>query len=277
MKITARPFSLSPIPRRVVCLTEESVETLYLLGLEDHIVGVSAYVKRPAAAMKKKRVTAFVKANVRAIVELKPDLVLGYSDIQKEIARDLVGHGLSVWIANHRRLEDILSYVQQLANLFQKQKEGARLVEKLLRAAEGARKRARRLLSRPRVYFEEWDEPQISAITWVSEMIELAGGRDIFENLRGEPLATGRIVSRDSVKALRPDIIFSCWCGKRMKRSSFDERFAEVPAVKTGWVRELEPEIFLQPGPAPFLDGLRILSDTYAEWALSACARSPAR
>lgn len=247
----------------MVCLTEESVELLWKLGLSDSIVGVSAWVKRPPEARKKKRVCNFLEAKIDDIQALKPDLVLGYSDIQKDMARELIGAGLNVWIGNQRSLTEILEWMLQLAGLFGVRTKGEKIVGAYWRKMEKISKvkRARK----PRVYFEEWDDPMISGIRWVSEMIELCGGEDVFASRRKESLAKGRIVTVAEVLEKKPDIFLGCWCGKRLKPDAVCARLGNAMAV-----HELAPEVFLQPGPAPFEDGLGILSQLFDEWQVPA-------
>ncbi|MAX66229.1 MAG: ABC transporter substrate-binding protein [Bacteriovoracaceae bacterium] len=252
-------------PQRIICLTEEPVETLYLLGKEHLIVGVSAFVKRPKEAQKLPKVSFFTSSNYKKILEKKPDLVLGHSDIQKDIARDLIEMGQNVFIANHRSLEEILQYIQLLSRMVDASQEGEKLIKKLRNKINEAKEFTKTLHRRPKVYFEEWDEPQISAIKWVSELIELCGGENIFASKSDGLLAKERFVSNADVVAMNPDIIFACWCGKKVQLSSFAQRegFSEVSAIKSKRVLELPPEIFLQPGPAVFLEGINILIEHF--------------
>ncbi len=249
------------IPRKIICLTEESVETLALLGRLDLVAGVSIFVKRPLEAQNLPKVSAFTSSKIDTIVDLKPDLVLGFSDIQKDIARDLIGAGVNVWIANHRTLQETLDYVLLLGRLVGEEARAQVLVDNWDRKLEETRQKTSAWSYRPKVYFEEWDEPQISAIRWVSELIEVAGGADIFAERSSAKLAQGRFCSAEEVAKSQPDIIFGCWCGKRVKLDSFASRpgWESIPAIKMHEVHELEPEIFLQPGPALFVDGLDIM------------------
>jgi iron complex transport system substrate-binding protein len=250
------------IPRKIICLTEESVETLYLLGRPDLIAGASIFVKRPAEAQKLPKVSAFTSSKIDTIVEMQPDLVLGFSDIQKDIARDLIGAGLNVWIANHRSLQETLDYVLLLGRLIGEEAKAQVLCDQWSQELDQYRERAAKLTHKPRVYFEEWDEPQISAIQWVSELIDACGGQDIFSERSVSKLAQGRFCSSDEVVARDPEIILGCWCGKKVKLNSFAKRrgWDQVTAIKNQRVHELSPEVFLQPGPALFVDGLQILS-----------------
>ncbi|MFZ4712081.1 MAG: ABC transporter substrate-binding protein [Bacteriovoracaceae bacterium] len=248
-------------PRSIVCLTEESVEVLGHLGRLDLVKGVSVFVKRPEEALQIPKVSYFTSSNLEKIVDLKPDLILGFSDIQKDIARDLIGLGLNVHIANHRTLQGILDYTLMLASLIGEREKGILLVDRLNRKMEQAQKSAEQLMVKPRVYFEEWDEPMISAIGWVSELIELAGGQDLFAHKSKGILAKDRFVSSDEVVLQNPQIILGCWCGKKVNLNHFKERpnWSNIEAIENSKVFELEPEIFLQPGPAPILDGLDLL------------------
>ncbi len=261
-------------PRNIVCLTEESVEVLGLIGALDLVKGVSVFVKRPEAALSIPKVSYFTSSNLEKIVELKPDLVLGFSDIQKDIAKELIGLGLNVFIANHRSLKGILDYTLMLSSMVGKRDAGIELVDRLQRKMEAVQTQAKKLSCSPRVYFEEWDDPMISAIQWVSECINLAGGKDIFSHKAGGILAKDRFVQSEDVIRANPQIIHGCWCGKKVKIQDFYTRtgWEGIDAVKTNHIFELEPEIFLQPGPAPILDGLDLLSQTYFDW--EKCMRS---
>ena len=254
------------IPSKIICLTEESVETLALLGRIDLVAGVSIFVKRPSEAQNLPKVSAFTHSKIDTIVELKPDLVLGFSDIQKDIARDLIGAGLNVWISNHRSIQETLDYVLMLGRLVGEEQKAQELV--LSWENEIKRLKAMTHKKRPKIYFEEWDEPQISAIRWVSELIEICGGEDVFKERSAEKLAKGRFVTSQEVIERAPDIIFGCWCGKKVRIDKITERsgWSEIPAVKNQQVFELEPEIFLQPGPALFVDGLRIMAKYLENW-----------
>src|SRR6266481_580534 len=206
-------------PERIVCLTEETTETLYLLGEERRIVGISGYTVRPPRARREKpRVSAFLSAKNEAILALKPDLVLGFSDLQADIARDLAKAGLNVALFNQRSVDEILSMVLMLASMVGAAERGQKLVGELEKSLDAVRDAARRLPRRPRVYFEEWDEPMISAIRWVSELVEIAGGEDVFSDRSFSRSATGRIIAdlREVVDR-QPDIIIGSWCGKKFR------------------------------------------------------------
>lgn len=260
--------SKSDIPGKIICLTEESVETLALLGQLHRVIGVSIFVKRPLAAQSIPKVSAFTSSKIDTILDMAPDLVLGFSDIQKDIARDLIGAGLNVWIANHRTLEETLTYVQLLGRLVGEPERAAQLVNEWRAKIEEIQRKAARWSRKPRVYFEEWDEPQISAIRWVSELIEVCGGEDIFSERSHAKLAQGRFCQSAEVVERAPDIIFGCWCGKKVRVAAITARpgWETIPAVKQQQVYELEPEIFLQPGPALFVDGLDILFSYLEKW-----------
>ena len=249
-------------PERIVCLTEETTETLYLLGEERRIVGISGYTVRPPRARREKpRVSAFLSAKTEKILDLKPDLVIGFSDLQADIARELAKAGLSVLIFNQRSVQEILDMVQMLASMVGAAEKGERLVaslEKNLRdAREGAPKR------RPRVYFEEWDEPMISGIRWVSELIAIAGGEDVLAELSLSPAATGRIHDGRAVIERRPEVILGSWCGKKFRpeRVAARQGWQEIPAVREKRLYEIKSAEILQPGPAALTDGLRRIQE----------------
>jgi iron complex transport system substrate-binding protein len=254
---------------KIICLTEESVETLFLLGKGSQIQGVSSFVKRPLEATKLPKVSLFTSSKIDTIVKMQPDLVVGYSDIQKDIARDLIEQGLNVWISNHRSLSETLSYIYHLALLVDAKEQGIKLIDQLQHKIEKAKAFALNLKTRPKVYFEEWDEPMISAIEWVSELIELCGGESVTGSFSKAKLAKDRIVTSEFIIEQNPDIIFGCWCGKKVKIPKILERqnWDCISAIKNHQVFELEPEIFLQPGPAVILDGIDILIDYFSKWS----------
>jgi iron complex transport system substrate-binding protein len=258
-------------PRRIVCLTEETTETLYLLGEEERIVGISGFTVRPPRARREKpKVSAFTSAKIDRIVELRPDLVLGFSDLQADIAAELVRSGIDVHVFNHRSVEGILRMVRTLGGLVGCDAKARALAEELHTGLEEVRRRAAGLARHPRVYFEEWDEPQISGIRWVSELVGIAGGEDCFPELAVQSLGRDRIV-RDPVEVVRraPDIILGSWCGKKFRPDSVAARagWADVPAVREGFVREIKSSIILQPGPAALTDGVRAVQAVIEEWA----------
>ena len=248
-------------PERIVCLTEETTETLYLLGEERRIVGISGYTVRPPRARKEKpRVSAFLSAKNEKILELKPDLVLGFSDLQADIARDLAKAGLNVVLFNQRSVDDILSMILALSSLVGAADKGTALIRKLEANLHSIRSAARRFPRKPRVYFEEWDEPMISAIRWVSELIEIAGGEDVFKELSFSQGAAGRVIQdAGSVVARQPDIIFGSWCGKKYRPERVAARpgWHAMPAVQAGHLYEVKSAEILQPGPAALTDGVR--------------------
>ena len=260
-------------PQRIVCLTEETTETLYLLGEQQRIVGISGFTVRPPQARKEKpRVCAFTSANTAKIVALKPDLVLGFSDLQADIAVQLIKLGIDVHIFNQRSIDQILRMIHVLGGMVGCAAKAAALVATLRDGLTSIRDAALRLPKRPRVYFEEWDAPQISGIKWVSELIELAGGIDCFPELAQESLARNRIIA-DSSEVVRraPDIIMGSWCGKKFNSAAVAARsgWGEIPAVRSGALYEIKSPIILQPGPAALTDGVRRMHDIIAAWAAS--------
>jgi iron complex transport system substrate-binding protein len=255
-------------PERIVCLTEETVETLYLLGEQDRIVGISGYVVRPPRARREKpRVSAFISADIPKILDLKPDLVLTFSDLQADIAATLIKHGASVHAFNQRTVAEILDMIRTLGALVGASDRAALLAGKLAAAIAMTREHASRLPRRPKVYFEEWDNPMISGIGWVSELIEIAGGLDVFADLAGRRLAKDRIVTEEQVIAREPDIIVGSWCGKKFRPERLANRpgFDRVPAVRRGAVHEIKSPLILQPGPAALTDGLAALEAIIAK------------
>jgi iron complex transport system substrate-binding protein len=264
-------LDMAKYPERIICLTEESVETLFLLGEEKRIVGVSAFVERPAKAKKIKTVSAFTSANIDKILELKPDLVLGFSDIQKDIAKELIGAGVNVFIANHRSLDEILNYILWLGSMVGKREESEALISKLEENIREARELSGSFKVRPRVYIEEWDDPMISGIRWFSELIEVCGGVDIFKEQGEQSLAQDRIVNHEAVIAKNPDFILGCWCGKKVDIDEIKNRdgYDQIGAVKNSRVFELDPAIFLQPGPAPLLDGIPKIIEILKDFKLT--------
>ncbi|HVW70595.1 MAG TPA: cobalamin-binding protein [Steroidobacteraceae bacterium] len=258
-------------PQRIVCLTEETTETLYLLGEEWRIVGISGFTVRPPQARKEKpRVSAFTSAKIDKILALKPDLVLGFSDLQADIAADLIRAGIEVHVFNHRGIEDILRMIRTLGGMIGCEAKTLDLIRQLTAGLAQVRERAAALPRKPRVFFEEWDEPLISGIRWVSELVELAGGEDCFPELSTQALGRHRIVA-DPLEVVRraPDIILGSWCGKKFQPSEVAARpgWADVPAVRDGFVREIKSPIILQPGPAALTDGVRAVQAVIEEWA----------
>lgn len=256
-------------PPRIVCLTEETVETLYLLGRQASIVGISGYTVRPPEARREKpRVSAFTSADIPKIEALKPDLVLAFSDLQADIVADLIRRGIAVHAFNQRDVAGILAVIRTLGALVDARDDAARLADRLAANVETARARAAERKVRPRVFFEEWDEPLISGIRWVSELIEVAGGVDVFADLSRETLAMHRIVHPDAVIAAAPDIIVGSWCGKKFRPEKVAARpgFEAVPAVRDGAVYEIKSSLILQPGPAALTDGLAAIERIIRDW-----------
>jgi iron complex transport system substrate-binding protein len=259
-------------PSRIVCLTEETVETLYLLGEDARIVGVSGYAVRPARVRKEKpRVSAFISADVPKILALEPDLVLTFSDLQADIAAELIRSNIAVHAFNQRSVAGILDMIRTLGALVGASGKADALADTLAARVDAIQERSSRLPRRPRVYFEEWDEPMISGLGWVSELVETAGGIDVFPHLAARKNAKDRIVSPQAVIAARPDIIIGSWCGKKFVPARIAGRpgFAQVPAVATGWLREIKSTLILQPGPAALTEGLDALAAIVSEWVES--------
>jgi iron complex transport system substrate-binding protein len=257
-------------PERIVCLTEETTETLYLLGEERRIVGISGYTVRPPRARREKpRVSAFLSAKTDRILELKPDLVLGFSDLQADIARDLAKAGLNIMIFNQRSVDEILSMILTLAAMVGAGEKGVALVKKLESGLAEIAAIAKAFPRRPRVYFEEWDEPMISAIRWVSELVEIAGGEDVFAELSRSQGATGRVVKDGSeVVRRKPEVMLASWCGKKFRAERVAARpgWDAVPAVKNGQMHEIKSADILQPGPAALTDGVRRIHAILADY-----------
>lgn len=244
-------------PQRVICLTEETCEWLYLLGEERRIVGISAYTVRPArAAREKPKVSAFLSGNVKKIKALKPDLVIGFSDIQADLAQKLIKEGLNVLVTNQRSLSEIIQTLRLVANLVGQQPRG----EKFIRAWEKKLGRIRKSVAgkkKPRVFFQEWDDPVITAIGWVAELIHICGGKNIFEG-KSHAMAKDRIVNLSAVAKAKPEVIIGSWCGKPVDFEWIKTRaeLANTPAVKNNRLFEIDSADILQPGPALFLDGV---------------------
>jgi iron complex transport system substrate-binding protein len=248
-------------PERIVCLTEETTETLYLLGEERRIVGISGYTVRPARARREKpRVSAFLSAHTEKIVALKPDLVLGFSDLQADISKDLVKAGLNVVIFNQRSVEEILNMIFVLSAIVGASEKGLRLVKRLEDNISEIRNAAKAFPRKPKVYFEEWDEPMISGIRWVSELIEIAGAEDVFSEKSFSQSASGRIIAdAREVVDRKPDVIIGSWCGKKFRPERVAARpgWHEIPAVRKSELHEIKSADILQPGPAALTDGVK--------------------
>jgi iron complex transport system substrate-binding protein len=262
-------------PQRIVCLTEEPTETLYLLGEQHRIVGISGFTVRPARARREKpKVAAFTTAKIDKIIALRPDLVVGFSDLQADIAAELIRAGIEIHIFNQRSVEQILAFIRTLGRLVAAGDKAEALASELQRGLDGAREQAQRLPCRPRVYFEEWDNPLISGIRWVSELISIAGGEDCFAELAVHHSARQRIIADPSEVVRRaPDLIIGSWCGKRFNaarvraRPGWDATFA----VQRGHLYEIKSCDILQPGPAALTDGLQALQRRIADCAMDLC------
>ena len=258
-------------PERIVCLTEETTETLYLLGEDARIVGISGFTVRPPRARREKpKVSAFTSAKIDRIVALRPDLVLAFSDLQADIAADLARAGIEVHLFNHRSVAEILRMVRMLGGMIGCEAKAAALAERLESGLDATRAAAARLPRRPRVYFEEWDEPLIAGIRWVGELIGLAGGENVFADLAQEPLGRNRIIA-DPAEVVRraPDLILGSWCGKKFRPARVAARpgWDAIPAVRDGELHEVKSPIILQPGPAALTDGLAEIHSLIARWA----------
>ena len=259
-------------PRRIVCLTEEPTEVLYALGEQDRIVGISGFTVRPPRARKEKpRVSAFTSAKIDAILALQPDMAIGFSDIQADIAQALIRAGVEVWISNHRSVAGILDYIRRLGALVGAGAAAGRYAHRAAAHVDAVRAAAAALPRHPRVYFEEWDDPIITGIQWVAELLRIAGGTDVFPELATQPLAKNRILA-DAGEVVRrdPQIIFGSWCGKRFRPEQVAARpgWDMLGAVRARQVFEIKSPIILQPGPAALFDGLDALHAHIRAWAL---------
>lgn len=258
---TGLPQNVETYPRRIICLTEETTETLYLLGEEDRIVGVSGYTVRPPEARRKPKVSAFINAKFDKIMALEPDLVLAFSDLQADIARELIRRGVTVFTFNQRSVTEILQMILTVGRIVGCAEKAARLAARLQSGLDEIQESARRFRHRPRVFFEEWNDPLISGIRWVEELIELAGGESLYPELRNQKVAKDRILNPADVAARDPEVIIASWCGKAVKKSLIRERpgWSEVAAVRQGHVYEVKSTYILQPGPASLTEGIRQL------------------
>ena len=265
-------------PARIVCLTEETVETLYLLGEQDRIVGISGYAVRPPQARREKpRVSAFTSANIDKILALRPDLVLTFSDLQADVAADLIRRGLDVHAFNQRSVAGILDMIGTLGALVDANDRARQLVGELEMHLAEVRARANSLPRPPRVFFEEWDDPLISAIGWVSELVEIAGGIDIFADRADRGAARDRVVTAEEVVAREPDLIIGSWCGKKFRPERVVARpgFDRTPAVQRRDLYEIKSPLILQPGPAALTDGIRQLQNIIQAWTRASSRASP--
>jgi iron complex transport system substrate-binding protein len=252
-----------PYPSRIVCLTEETTETLYLLGEGDRVVGVSGYTVRPPEAREKPRVSAFINARFDKIEALRPDLILAFSDLQAEIAAELARRGHNVVLFNQRSVEEILRMIRMVGGLIGRSDRAEALASQLAADLDRIREQALHFARRPRVYFEEWDDPLISGIQWVEELIEIAGGEPIFPELRHAKLAKDRIVRSEDIVRRAPDVIIASWCGKAVKKEKIASRpgWEALPAVQARRIHEIKSAYILQPGPASLTEGVRQLHD----------------
>ena len=258
-------------PRRIVCLTEEPTEVLYALGEQARIVGISGFTVRPAIARKEKpKVSAFTSAKIGEILKLEPDFVVGFSDIQADIAAELIRHGVEVWISNHRSVPGILDYIRRLGAMVGAAERANAYADSLQHGLEAIQRDAALLPRRPKVYFEEWDEPPITGIRWVAELIRIAGGDDIFPERALESLAKARILE-DSDEVIRraPDIILGSWCGKKFRPEKVAARpgWGAIPAVRDGELHEIKSPLILQPGPAALTDGVTEIARIIRAWS----------
>jgi iron complex transport system substrate-binding protein len=258
-------------PQRIVCLTEEPTEVLYLLGEERRIVGISGFTVRPARARREKpKVSAFLTAKIGDILKLEPDLVIGFSDLQAEIAQTLIRAGVEVWISNHRSVDGILGYIARLGAMVGAHAATAVLLSRIEAELQAIENSVSMLPRRPRVYFEEWDEPMMSAIRWVAELVRIAGGEDVFPELAAAPLGRDRIIADPSELIRRnPDIIFGSWCGKKFQPARVAARpgFSAIRAVTAGELHEIKSPLILQPGPAALLEGVQQMQRVIARVA----------
>lgn len=248
-------------PRRIICLTEETTETLYLLGEEDRIVGISGYTVRPPEARRKPKVSAFINAKFEKIMALEPDLVFAFSDLQADIARELIRRGVTVFTFNQRSVAEILQMILTVGRIVGCAGKAARLLTRMQSGLDAIQESARRFRHRPSVFFEEWNDPLISGIRWVEELIELAGGDPLYPELRNHKVAKDRILNPADVAARDPEVIIASWCGRAVKKSLIRERpgWSEVTAVRQGHVYEVKSTYILQPGPASLTEGVRQL------------------
>jgi iron complex transport system substrate-binding protein len=265
-------------PSRIICLTEETTELLYLLGEESRIAGITVYTVRPERAKKEKpTVSSFISGNIKKIKGLNPDLILGFSDIQADLAKDLIREGFNVFISNQRSIEEIFQTMIWIGSIVGKQRETIHLVDSWKYKVESIRRdSATRIQSewngnRPKVFFQEWNEPIITGIRWVTEILEIAGAEDAFGDLKDKSLAKDRIISSENVQERNPDLIIGSWCGKPVDFAWIrdQEKWKECPAIRNNDLYEIDSSIILQPGPALFLDGLEKIAQILknSNWA----------
>jgi len=252
---------MTDFPRRIICLTEETTETLYLLGEQDRIVGVSGYTVRPPEARQKPRVSAFINAQFDKILALEPDLVFAFSDLQADIAAELIRRGMTVFTFNQRSVTEIMEMILTIGRIVGSAEKAERLIATLQREMDAIAESAARFPFRPRVLFEEWYDPLISGIRWVDELIELAGGDSVFPELRQQQSAKDRIVNPSDVIARDPQVIIGSWCGRQVKMNLIRARecWSDISAVRDDHLYEIKSTYILQPGPAALTEGLRQL------------------
>ncbi len=257
---------MNQYPSRIVCLTEETTETLYLLGQGDRIVGVSGYTVRPPEARKKPKISAFINARFDKIQALEPDLVLAFSDLQADLAAELVRRGIPVVTFNQRTVTEILQMIRMVGGLVGCQPEAEALADRLAAGLTEVRAAASRFPARLRVFFEEWDDPLISGIRWVEELVDIAGGTPVFPELANARLAKDRIVDPAEVLRRDPQVIFASWCGKKMNKARICARpgWHAVSAVRDDRIFEIKSTYILQPGPASLTDGVRQIHEVLA-------------
>ncbi len=257
-------------PQRIVCLTEETTEWLYLLGQSHRIVGISGYTVRPPQARHEKpRVSAFTSAKIDKILALKPDCVFGFSDLQADIAAALIRHGVQVTVFNQRSVQEIFAMLYQVAAMVGEAEQGLQRIQAMQSALQRMQVSTQAYAKRPKVYFEEWDDPAISAIRWVSDLIHIAGGDDCFPQLAMQPMGKDRIIADPlAIVAKQPDIIIGSWCGKKFRPEKVAARpgWASVPAVVHQQLFEIKSTNILQPGPAALTDGVQQLHTIIANW-----------
>jgi len=262
--------SISPGPKRIVCLTEETTEWLYLLGKEAKIVGISGYTVRPRRAREEKpKVSAFLSAKIDKILALKPDCVFGFSDLQADIAALLIRAGVQVTVFNQRSVDEIFSMLYQVAAMVGEAKQGEQRLLQMRDQLDAIQTASCKYTRRPKIYFEEWDEPHISAIRWVSELISIAGGDDCFPELALMPMGKDRIIADSQTIVDRaPDIIIGSWCGKKFRAEKVAARLGwqDIPAVKNKQLFEIKSADILQPGPAALTDGVAQLHRIVQQW-----------
>ena len=259
-------------PKRIICLTEECTETIYLLKEEKRIVGISKFTVRPERAKKEKKVVcSFINANLDKIISLNPDLVIGFSDIQADIAQKLIKKGITVWINNYRSIEGIKIMINQIGLFVGKQSESMKLVNEIEQNIKNIRNKNSKYPVKPKVYFEEWFDPLISSIQWVSEIIEICGGVNLRDAKNSKSLANDRIISDDNeIIEHNPDIILVSWCGKKFQKNKMINRkgWESINAIKNDAVYEIDSSIILQPGPAALTDGLMMINNIIENWHL---------